>query len=146
MVAHGHDAAKTWQIFTRNLFYLTLIIAPATAAGYFIAPIISLIFGGEYLVSVGIFRWLLPAYFINSLAKLGANLVVGAGLMPNQLGIATATLIMNLVLNIALIPRYGVQGAVIATTGSFALRAVLLWWVLLRYRSGAIKPVDGETP
>lgn len=143
MVAHGHDGVRTWQIFKRNLFYLTLIIAPATVVGYFVAPVISFVFGEQYAVSVGIFRWLLPAYFINSLAKLGANLVVGAGLMPNQLGIAAATLVTNLALNIALIPKYGIEGAVIATTGSFALRAVLLWWVLWRYRSGAARAADG---
>lgn len=137
MVAHAYDADHVWRIMSVNTMYLMALVLPATAVAYFAAPILPKIFGEGYVPSVQIFRWLLPAYVITSAGKLSSNLVVGAGLMRAQLATSVATLALNVVLNIALIPSMGVAGAVIATTGSLLLKTSLSPWVLSRYRADA---------
>lgn len=134
MVAHAYDAERTWHALARNTWYLMALVVPAAGAGYFIAPVLPMIFGEGYEASVQIFRWMLPAFVIHSAGKLSSNLVVGAGLMRAQLLTSVATLALNVVLNILLIPGMGVLGAIIATTGSLALKTALSPWVLSRYR------------
>ncbi len=134
MVAHAYDPEHMWIVLRRNTGYLMTLVIPAAILGYFVAPILPFIFGEGYEPSVQIFRWLLPAFVIHSAGKLSSNLVVGAGLMRAQLATSVATLTMNIVLNILLIPSMGVAGAVVATTGSVALKTALSPWVLRSYR------------
>lgn len=134
MVAHAYDPDHTWRVLGRNTLYLMTLVLPAAVLGFFLAPVLPLIFGEGYEPSVRIFQWLLPAFIIHSAGKLSSNLVVGAGLMRAQLWTSAATLGLNVALNILLIPPLGVAGAVIATTGSVALKTVLSPWVLRAWR------------
>jgi O-antigen/teichoic acid export membrane protein len=136
MVAYAFDPRRTWQALWWNTGVLMALVVPAAVAGYFMAPVLPMIFGEGYTASIQIFRWLLPAFIIHSAGKLSSNLVVGAGLMRAQLWTSVATLAMNAALNIALIPSMGVAGAVIATTASLALKTGLSPWILSRYRAG----------
>jgi O-antigen/teichoic acid export membrane protein len=136
MVAHAYDPHRTWRSLWENTNLLMLLVLPAAVIGYFMAPVLPMIFGEGYTPSIEIFRWLLPAFIIHSAGKVSSNLVVGAGLMRAQLWTSVATLALNAVLNLALIPSMGVAGAVIATTGSLALKSALSPWVLSRYRLG----------
>lgn len=134
MVAHAYDPQHMWKVLNRNTVYLMSLVLPAAVLGYFLAPVLPMIFGEGYEPSVEIFRWLLPAFVIHSAGKLSSNLVVGSGLMRAQLATAVVTLTVNAALNIALIPSMGVAGAVLATTGSLALKTSLSPWILNRYR------------
>lgn len=137
MIARAWDPDHTWSTLGRNTLYLMALVLPAAVLGYFLAPVLPLIFGPGYGPSVQIFQWLIPAFVIHSAGKLSSNLVVGAGLMRAQLVTSVATVLLNIALNFALIPSMGVAGAVIATTASLALKTALSPWILSRYRSAA---------
>lgn len=143
MVAEGYDGAKTWRNYTRHAGYLLGLIVPAALIAYIVAGLIPWLFGGDYAPSVGFFRWLLPAYIIQSIGKLSSNLVAGAGLIRAQFLTSGATLGANAVINVMLIPKYGVAGAIVATTASFVLKGVISTAILWRYKSlGAGKAGD----
>jgi O-antigen/teichoic acid export membrane protein len=68
---------------------------------------------------------------------LGASLMVNSGLAVrnrmNQSGVVvTITAVLNLALNLWLVPRYGFMGAAWATFASYALQTALQTWVNIR--------------
>lgn len=134
MAAYGHDPVKSWEIYLRHTGIVLVMVAPCAVLGYWAAPIVPWVFGANYAESATIFRWLLPAFVIQSAGIIGGNYVFGAGLMRANLISIVISAVANLALNIALIPRLGIPGAVMATTGTYALKTFLAWFIMLQYR------------
>src|SRR5680860_258210 len=111
----------------KNLYALLALFAflVAIPISLFAQPIISLVFGAQYLASAPV----LQLYIWSSIGLfLGAG--VGNQLMAENrtreiFGINLAAMVMNVGLNLYLIPRIGLTGAALSTLISYAL--IPLW-------------------
>lgn len=89
---------------------------------YFIAPyLINLLYGAEYSGAgdyLSLYCWLtIPVFYLHALVKI---LVLEKKVVV-YLYLLALTFVLNLVLNFLLIPKLGVQGAIIAALSSYAV-------------------------
>lgn len=118
-IAKNHQSATYLKSFLKKYFFLFIPLAFVSGlALYFLAPfILNILFGQEY---AGYY----PVLQILSLGLVGTfclripfgNLLAGVGLATQNLITSLITLSINLILNMVLIPRFGIYGAAWATT------------------------------
>lgn len=113
----------------RNTFYLAIVGALIFAASA--KPLVMIVGGREYVAAVMPLVVLLPGIVFQCLAMTLTPLCVRKGIYRTMSVTAVIVASGNLLLNILLIPRWGITGAAVATTLSYALNAVL-WIVFLR--------------
>ena len=95
-------------IFMLNLpFFVMIILFP----GVFI----NLLFGQEYLIAENALRLLAIGAFFSSLTLLSSNLIAMIGKTRLMLADLTVILTLNVILNIILVPKYGLNGAAFST-------------------------------
>jgi O-antigen/teichoic acid export membrane protein len=117
------------KIFTKLIFIFCLVLV---AVMLFINNILNINFNGvhllskEYLPGIKVLPYILVAYAFN-------GLVAFYSIYPNVSGKSFHFLIddglgfvVNVVLNVLLIPRYGIMGAALATTISYLCSAIYL--------------------
>lgn len=113
----------------RNTFYIAIAGALLFAAT---SKVLVLIIGGrEYHAAVMPLVVLLPGIVSQCLAMTLTPLCARKGMYRTMSLTAVTVACVNLLLNFLLIPRWGITGAAVATTISYALNAVV-WIVLLR--------------
>ena len=86
--------------------------------------------GDGYESAAVIFRLLLFLPIVRVLQYFPADALTGSGHQHLRAGLQASTAVLNVVLNIALIPRLGWNGPVVATFASEVLFAAVLWWRL----------------
>ncbi len=119
-------------IFIVNLpIFLLIFIFPGS--------FLNLLFGSEYIVASTALKILVVGFFAFSLFQISINLLSSLGksktLLYNILGVCT----FNLVLNIFLVPKFGLEGAAFSTSLSFILLGTLA--VIQSYKISAIIPL-----
>jgi O-antigen/teichoic acid export membrane protein len=113
----------------RNTFYLTIAGALVFAAS---GKLLVLIVGGrDYRAAVAPLVTLLPGIVFQCLAMTLTPLCARKGMYRTMSLTAVSVAIGNLLLNVLFIPRWGITGAAVATTLSYALNAAV-WIILLR--------------
>jgi len=94
------------------------------------AGLLPLLLGPEFDSAVGVTRWLAVIPVLRALHYLPADSLTGAGMQgirtACQLGIA----VLNVLLNVVLIPTFGISGAVASSIATDALLACALWAVV----------------
>jgi O-antigen/teichoic acid export membrane protein len=143
MAARSFDGAATWSRFRKDALMVGLLALPIAAAAWPAATLIPVVFGEAYEYSATIFRWLIPAFFIQCIGAIAGQYVTILALMRANLGIALVAVLVNLVVNALMIPRYGTAGAAAALTAAFAIRAALSILVIGRARNRAAGAADG---
>jgi O-antigen/teichoic acid export membrane protein len=96
------------------------------------SPIAELLFGTDFAESADVLRWLAPFVFLSGLAplvSLGANYL---GLAGRRVPIAIAAVLLNIALDLVLLPRVGVIGAAIATSVAYAVYVPAHVWLCWR--------------
>jgi O-antigen/teichoic acid export membrane protein len=84
-------------------------------------PIVRLALGPRYLPAAAVLRALVPFIFLGGLAELTSVAVNYLGEARRRMPIAVGTVLINVVVDIALIPRIGVIGAAIGTDLAYLL-------------------------
>jgi O-antigen/teichoic acid export membrane protein len=108
---------------TKIVFAVSAVIAIVlfAAAG----PLVVSVFGEEYEGSVTALRWLLPGTVVMSAAR-GVSIDLAArGRVDLNLYVALVVVAVNITACFVLIPRYGINGAAIATTASYTLNLIV---------------------
>jgi O-antigen/teichoic acid export membrane protein len=120
---------------SRLVFLVTLIgcIALAVIAH----PLIVLVFGADYAVGVTPLLLLLPGIAVIGAARVWANDIAARGLPEINMYISFLTLVINVSCNLFLIPRFGLEGAAMATTISYIVCAVSTLTVYIRLTSNS---------
>jgi O-antigen/teichoic acid export membrane protein len=137
---------------TENRLELTLRVARAlsliglvtVAVGALAgSPLIPIVFGHRYDASVVPFLWLLPGTLgFSAMAIFGTALVASGSPGRSSLGPSTA-LVVGIGLDLALIPRFGADGAAAAATIAFLAGgtvATVLHWRFAGYRLASLVP------
>ena len=95
-------------IFMLNLpFFIIIILFPGA--------FINILFGQEYLIAENALRFLAIGVFFSSLTLLSHNLIAMMGRTKLILADLMVILVLNIILNIILIPKYGLNGAAFST-------------------------------
>lgn len=106
------------------------LVASTIALAAVIRPLVELLFGPPFSQAAYVFWLLAPGIIVwGTASQPTAYLATHGRLFPR---VSTAALLVNLVLNIALIPRYGFYGAALATTVSYTLSSAYILNAFLR--------------
>jgi O-antigen/teichoic acid export membrane protein len=114
---------------------VTAVLFVPFGVGLFVdaRQILETLYGSRYADSaVPIVRWLAVSPLLYA---IGYHLTFGLIARKRQWPAAWATItatVLNIALNLALIPSLGATGAALVTTASYAIEAVILWMLMLR--------------
>ena len=133
---HGAVGIRGSLGFAKRLLPLLTIYAVVSVIGYFVfAPLIPILLGAEFTEAIAALRWLAPLPAIAAFQYLAADTLTGSGHQKARSIVQVGAAILNILLNLWLIPLYSWQGAAWATLISDSLRLICLWIiVLLIYR------------
>lgn len=130
--ANEPDAPKLFaRVFS---LYVALASAGALAVGLFAPPIVALLATKDYAGAAGPALWLgfaAVAQGAYAVAGLGVSLSLKT---PLLMIVAAASALVAIGANQFLVPRYGAEGAAIATFLAHAVSAVLVYFVAQRVR------------
>jgi O-antigen/teichoic acid export membrane protein len=99
-----------------------------------ISGFIPAILGPEYRSAVLVIRLLSPVIIFRSIHNMLGDSLAGAGLQGIKSGIQIIVALINIVLNLYLIPSYGLMGAIVSSVVCNLLLLLLLGTILIRNR------------
>lgn len=112
---------KIVQIMRLNFF---LCAIGALILGLICPFFVNLVFGEEYIYAVPAIRWMLPGIAAMVIFKILRIDMAGRGKPLFAFPAVLLTLVVNLILNFILVPKYGIQGSSIATSVSYLTGAL----------------------
>lgn len=116
------ERKKITPYVSRIVMFITLIIGLILAL--ISEQLIFLIFGSEYEGAFEALLILLPGVIILSSAKILANDIAAMGKPEINMYISIITLIVNVIGNLILIPKLGINGGALATTISYLICSI----------------------
>ena len=132
---NGPEAA--WLDQRRVLLWMTAGMGGLAVISALAAPwIIPLVAGHEFDDSVRVFQLLLIAAVGMTFCTVVAPQWIGRGMFWQASAITLTVGIVNVVLNLILVPRHGIDGAVVATLATYALAVATNAWMVLRCERG----------
>jgi len=111
----------------------TALLALAMTLGLLANWIIPLLYGDVFKASTLALRLLLPGILFSGTSKLLSQLVVQGGLQRFNLYGTSGAALLTVILDLLLIPRWGIEGAALASTCAYLLILVIIV-VVIRYR------------
>ena len=102
-----------WLVISQALLLAPIIV--------WADPIITLLFGTNYAGSVDVLRVLSVYVFFRSISPLLSTTVNYLGQASRRIPIAVLTLVVNVVIDIILLPWIGIVGAAIGTVVAYLL-------------------------
>jgi O-antigen/teichoic acid export membrane protein len=128
------------DLYGRGYKILFIIGGITAGAGFIYAErIVALVFGSEYAPAAPVLRILVFAMLMVFGSMTSISLIDAVGLQHRSVGVFVASLILNVTLNMFLIPRLGIMGAAWGTLLTQAFLAAAL--LRLSFRSGYAFPV-----
>jgi len=101
-------------------------------AGIVVRPLIQLLYGEAFRGAAAPFLLLLPGIFALSLETIFMNDLAGRGLPPIVIGVPAVGLVLNVILNLALIPRFGILAAAGSSSLAYCAMLVIAWIAFAR--------------
>jgi O-antigen/teichoic acid export membrane protein len=110
---------------------LTLLVSASAAVGiYLISPFLLALFGEGYDTGLPALAVLMLGLIIQAAAGPGEDLLNMLGHERACATVYVVSLVINVVLNFALIPSFGILGAAFATTIAMGIRSLTLTWLV----------------
>jgi len=128
---HGEGDPIFATKVVRHTAFLMLLLC--TAAALVASPVIGLLYGPSFAPAVLALWWLLPGIWAYGVTNPIATHLASAGMPLPAVLVWVPPLILNVVLNLSWIPRWGIQGA--AASSSLAYLLVLGLHLILWNRS-----------
>lgn len=127
------DVKLTGRYISQSLRYMLMLLIPgilmisATSAG-----LVTLVYSSRYIEAAQPLSVLVFGLGLIAVFNVLCNIIMGSGKPGVALGIVLPLVLVDIVLNVTLIPQYGLLGAAIATTatgltGMIAGAAYVLW-------------------
>jgi len=138
------DAPDLAEIHARIFRFFAVAALAVTVLGTLAGRVaIPLLYGGNYEISVWYFQLLLGVILVR-IVSIPASLllIVVYERTPETRNALLWAFLANLALNLVLIPRYGIMGAVLSSLAGFVLATGSLWISL--WRVARLRP-DGRT-
>jgi O-antigen/teichoic acid export membrane protein len=129
----GAGGPRESYLLARQLLPPCLAYAALAGVGLFlIAPVLPYLLGDGFEQSVDVVRWLAVLPALELIASLPANALAGSGHQGQRALLLTVSAVINIILNIILIPPFGWQGSAAATIVSYAFLATAMWLAIYR--------------
>lgn len=126
-----HKEEEKRQLLTPLIArWVLLVSAVGTLVLALIASsLINSLYGEEFAPAVGALLWLLPGVLMGSMSRILANDIAARG--KPELNLYTSILVVsvNIIGNIVLIPKHGIEGAAMATTIAYGLNGIVKLWL-----------------
>jgi O-antigen/teichoic acid export membrane protein len=127
------DKASIGPLFEKSWRYLFAIVFPLAFGLIAIAhPVITKVFGSQYIPSIVPLRILLLSLIFGFLALITGALLNATNKQRTQTVLITVVLIINIILNLVLLPRIGITGAAIAALISNAMLCLVGFYFSVR--------------
>jgi O-antigen/teichoic acid export membrane protein len=110
-------------------FIMILVVVLAIFVFIFSHLIIELLFSDEYADSVNLLRWLLPGVTVLAVEKILSNDLAGRGKPELNMYVSFVNVVLNLILNLILIPTIGVAGAAISSSITYLVSFTIKCWI-----------------
>ena len=131
------DAARTTPLVCRNTLLVSALGAVALAA---VSPwLVETLFGAEFEASLTPLLWLLPGTVALAGSKILTSYIFSQGRPLTNSLITAASLIVTLIADFALIPRFGVTGAAVASSLAYGVHFALSLVAYHRLSGGSIR-------
>jgi O-antigen/teichoic acid export membrane protein len=124
------EARSFTPMVSRAVFPWTLALGVLLALLSY--PVVILVFGGQYAAAVLPLRLLLPGVVMLSLSKVLSSDLGGRGLLLYNTLSSLVGLIATVALDTLLIPRWGINGAAVASSISYTLSTLLVLVLYIR--------------
>lgn len=132
----AQSGAELTARITRLLLVISLIAAAMLIA--LAGPLVTVLFGEQFSGAIGVITILVPALALWGVASQSATYLGTHGVLFPRLSVFT--LLLNLGLNIILIPTLGILGAAIATSLSYTISSVYVMRAFIK--SAGLRPSD----
>jgi O-antigen/teichoic acid export membrane protein len=106
-------------LVARTTLWLTAILAGILVL--IAVPAVDLLYSSRFSSSAAVVRILAPGIVLFSAARVLGNDIAARGRPLVNSVVAAVSVVCNIALNVVLIPRYGIDGAAWASTGSYSL-------------------------
>jgi O-antigen/teichoic acid export membrane protein len=120
------------MIFEKMVKFVIIIIYPLLVLMWFLAPYLILIYGSEYLPAIYPLLILVTWGFFRPISNIGGGFLTSKGRQRLVMKITISMAVLNLILNLILIPILHMIGAAIATSVSFIFGALITYTILLK--------------
>jgi O-antigen/teichoic acid export membrane protein len=117
-VSRIYQVVTKWVFMTTFPAFLVIVLFPEKT--------ISLTFGAKYASGGLALSILIIGFFVNTVVGLNRRVLVSVGATRVDMYVSASAATLNAVLNVVLIPAYGVVGAAIATAVTFVFRNVVV--------------------
>jgi O-antigen/teichoic acid export membrane protein len=142
---HGVQGVRATAVYAQRLLGVGASYGLTAAVMLYLgAPALPYILGDQYRDSVAAIRWLSILPLLKAIHYFGADALTGAGYQGVRTVVLVIVAVMNVLLNLALIPAFSWRGAAVATIVSDALMGLGIWgcvWYLGR-RSRHLRPPE----
>ena len=142
---------KFTKLYIKSFQYMSIIIIPVAFGTALLSKrIIGLIYGNAFLDASGALSVLIWSEIFVFLSSIYGNAVIAAGLQKKLIFFPIIGGMLNILLNLILIPRYGIVGAAIASFISYGGSPLLLlqWYYIkearqigIEYFKSTVKPL-----
>ena len=140
LAVYNHQPEKLWSFFWQATALVLVVLLVVTGVMYTLSDFLLEVFKPEYLAASGVLAILLLAQLLRA-ASLTFSFLFIAREKVRFLNISLMTaMIINLIANIVLIPKYGIEGAAIATLMSNAALVGLV--IVLFYQQRLLIPLS----
>lgn len=126
--AGENDKSKVSRIMEKSVSLSLFLAIPITVGGIVLGgPIMDLIYGSEYFAGALVFQILILTVLINFPSSMALNLIMVYDRQRKMANYVIVTSAINFVLNLVLIPKFGIAGAAIATLVAHLIYRSLAW-------------------
>jgi O-antigen/teichoic acid export membrane protein len=140
-LARGAEGPNV-DAYLRSMRYLTILqaalVAPLLAWS---GPIVDLTLGSGYEQSADVLRALTPYVFLAGIGTFVTLAVNYIGEARRRVPLAIVTVMINVVLDLILLPRIGVVGGAIGTDVAFGIYALGHIWLCQRAMDAPVRPI-----
>ena len=124
---HEGDPVFALKVARHTAFLMLILCAAAAILAH---PVIKLLYGESFLPAVKALWWLLPGIWAYGVCNQVATQLASAGMPLPAVLVWIPPLLLNVILNLAWIPRWGIQGAAASSSVAYFLVLALhlfLW-------------------
>ena len=127
----GAEGVRATAAYARRLVAAGLAYGVVAGVGlYVLAPLVPLVLGRQYPETVTAIRWLAILPLLKVIHYFGADALTGAGHQGLRTALLVSVALLNVLLNLWLIPLYSWRGAAAASLLSDGLFGVAIWGAL----------------
>lgn len=115
LAVYNHQPERLWSFFWQATALVIVVLLVVTGIMYGLSDLLLVVFKPEYLAASGVLALLLLAQLLRA-ASLTFSFLFIAREKVRFLNVSLAiAMVVNLIANVVLIPKYGIEGAAIAT-------------------------------